>query len=396
MSLLRRAISNRDDQIAGDELRSGTISFQQLAMLMQQEAGGPSVTSIDQAMRDTATWACLHVKARGIASLPVDVVRYDGRRRIPVPSPEIVTNPGAVVPRHIWLYQLAMSMFSDSNVFGIVVDADDMGRPTKIILQDPEACRQRKVVDGVKQVTINGTVHRQHPWGDLWHMAGEVVMPGSPFGLSPITYGGRTTGTALAAEKFGGQFFSDGGHPTWLLSPESDPGEEGAKLIKAKFLAAINGNREPVVVPKNTGATQLSSSPGDSALMDLMRFEVEQTCRRHGVPPTMVYAAVSGQNVTYSNVTQADLHYLKHTLSWPIDLIEAEWSRLLPDDRFVKLRRDAILRGDPKARWEIHDLRLRNKTTTINDVRALEDEEPWGPTFDEPGIPTATDPEVTQ
>ena len=123
-----------------------------------------------------------------------------------------------------------------------------------------------------------------------------------------------------------------------------------------------------------------------------MRFEVEQACRFFGVPPSMAYAAVSGQSVTYANVSQADLQYLKHSLGiWLLD-IEDAWSSLLPVDQTVKFNVEGLLRMDAEGRWKIHDLRLSNKTTSVNRVLALEDEPPIDdPEFDKPGIPGSAD-----
>jgi len=55
----------------------------------------------------------------------------------------------------------------------------------------------------------------------------------------------------------------------------------------------------------------------------------------------------------------------------------------------IKLNRDAILEGDPELREKLLDLQLRNNTRTVNEVRALRDEDPFGPEYDEPGIPSA-------
>jgi HK97 family phage portal protein len=143
-----------------------------------------------------------------------------------------------------------------------------------------------------------------------------------------------------------------------------------------------------LVLPQGTTNENVQINPQDSQFIELMRYSVEQTCRRHGVPPSMVYAAVSGQSVTYANVTQADLAFLKHTLSYPIDLFEDALSALIPQPQIVKLNRDAILEGDPKQREKIFDVQLKNRTRTINEVRALRDEDPFGPEYDEPGIPS--------
>lgn len=107
----------------------------------------------------------------------------------------------------------------------------------------------------------------------------------------------------------------------------------------------------------------------------------------------MVYAATSGQNVTYANVTQADLAYLKH--SWRVTLCASRraLTRLVPRPQFVRFNRNAFLRSDPVTRSEVVDRRLRNETLTVNEARALEDEQPFaGPEFDERGYLAATRP----
>jgi len=320
--------------------------------------------------------------------LPVDQLRYERNRRIEVPKSPIIRRPSATLPTlRYWVYSAAWSMFADGNSFGIVSATDSLMRPSQIDLVAPEDVTERRVVDGIPQAKVKGYgVLKVFPFGELWHMPGEVVAPGSPFGLSPIGYGARVTGTALAAERFGGQFFTRGGHPTGILTV---PGQPSAEQSKQLLEWLVNKDkREPLVLPQGTTYENVQINPQDSQFIELMRYSVEQTCRRHGVPPSMVYAAVSGQSVTYSNVSQADLAFLKHTLSYPIDLIEDALSALIPQPQVVKFNRDAILEGDPEQRERILDVQLKNRTRTINEVRALRDEEPFGPEFDVPGVPS--------
>lgn len=370
------------------EERSGTFTVQQLGLLLGAYPGTLAVSSIDEALRDAATWACVSVKAKNIAALPVDVVRYDGNRRVPVTAPKVIDKPSDMVRRRVWTHQLAVSMFTDGNVFGQITQFDASQRPASIELIDPSTVSERKVIDGIKQVRVGGRIMREYPFGDLWHVAGEFVQAGSPFGLSPVFYGQKHVATALAAEAFGGKFFTEGGHPTALLKPSKDPGKDGATALKRAFTDATRGSREPAVLPQDILYEKIQIDPKDSQFIDLMGFEVLQACRRHGVPPSMVFAAVSGQNVTYANVTEADLMFLKHTLSYPIDLIEDALSDLQPPGLSVRLNRDAILRATPDARWDLHIKRLQHRTTTVNQVLALEDEAPVDdPAFDVPGIP---------
>ena len=127
------------------------------------------------------------------------------------------------------------------------------------------------------------------------------------------------------------------------------------------------GSREPAVFGKDITLEPWTANLSDSQFIELLQFEVQQACRVYGVPPSMVYAAISGQNVTYANISQADMQFLKYV--------------------------EALLRMDALARAELAASRLKSKTTTINDVRALEDEPPFpGDEYDQPGVPGGMEP----
>ena len=133
----------------------------------------------------------------------------------------------------------------------------------------------------------------------------------------------------------------------------------------------------------------MTNESDSGQFIELQRFAIEEACRFWRVPPSMVYAATSGQNVTYANVSQADLAYLKHSLEGHLVRVEQALSALLPAPQQVRFNRNAFLRSDPVTRSEVVDRRLANRTLTVNEARALEDEQPFGSEFDEPGIPEA-------
>ncbi len=378
---------------AKTDSRSYTLG--QLGMMLSATAskGAPSVGSLDEALRVDAFWAAIAIKSKGIATLPIDQLRVEPTVRVPVPLSPVIARPDPLVFRRVWVHQLASSMFTDGNAFGQVV-SESMGRPSVIRLLDPAHVTNRDVVDGRKVVDYDGRRLVEWPTGDLWHVPGEMVLAGSPFGLSVVEYASKVLGTSLAAQGFGGGFFRDGAIPPAILAPERDPGPEGAAVLKQRFMAAVGGNREPVVLPQSVKYERIQVDPEDSQFIELLRFNCEQVARFTGVPPSMIYTAVSGQSVTYANVTDADLQYLKHTLSYPIDLIEDALFELVPRPHIVRFNRDKILRADAKGRWEVHEMRLRNRASSVNEVRALEDEAPFDdPAFDEPGVPPMREPE---
>lgn len=348
-----------------------------------------SGVSTAEALRASAVWACVRVLAGSVSMLPLDVVRVSGKERLPVSAPPLISNPSAVVDRDVWLHQVVWSMMTDGNAWGLVGAVDGRGVPTAIETIDPAAVTGREFRAGVASALVDGERLDVFPNGDLWLVPGVMVPAGSPFGLSPVAHAATGVGATLSAERFGHQFFTGGGHPSTILYGEGDVSPEQAIAVKAAFQRATEG-REPAVLGAGWKHEAIQVDPTDSQFIDLLRFEVENICRFFGVPPSMAYGSVSGQSVTYANVSQADLHYLKHSLEVPLNRIENALSRMLPRPQVARFNRAALLRADTMTRYQAHEVALRNKWRTVNEVRALEDEAPFpDPAYDTPGTPTA-------
>ena len=378
------------------EARNGTVNLAQYAHLWANDlAYSPVTVSTSTALTNAACSACIDQLAASVSALPVGAHRKVGEERHPVtPTPAIVRRPSGLVATDAWLYQLMFSRLTDGNAFGEIVTYGSGSLPTSIELLDPETVIDRRIEDGVPTVLIGGERRALYPYGDVWHMPGPFLKPGTPFADSPVQRARATIGAAIAARDFGSRFFGEGGHPTALVTSDQMLTQEQAAGIKGVVQRALRpGSREPLVMGSGLSWQQIQVSPDDSQFIDLMQFTIQEACRFWRVPPSMIYAAVSGQSVTYANVSQADLAYLKHSLESHLVRIETAWTELLPRPQFVRFNRNAFLRSDPVTRSEVHDRRLRNKTLTVNEVRADEDELPFDdPTFDEPGIPGVDEP----
>jgi len=382
----------------GDEERDGSnLNLSRYASLWA-DSGPYSPVSVTTAtaLTNAASSACIDVLSKSVSMTPVDVLRGKGVDRLPVvPIPSLIESPSSLVEPDVWFDQLMVSRLTDGNVFGEITRYRGP-YPTAIDLYDPESVTNRRLVDGVPTVTIAGQDRQLYPYGDVWHMPGPFVKPGTPFGESPVQRARATIGAAVAARDFGSQFFGDGAHPSGILSSDVQQTAEQAQGAKDAFMRATKGRREPAALGSAWTWTPISVDPNDSQFLELMQFCVEEACRFWRVPPSMVYAATSGQNVIYANATQADLAYLKHSLEGHFVRTEKALTRLLPRPQFVRFNRNAFLRSDPVTRSAVVDTRLKNKTMTVNEARALEDEQPFGPEYDEPGIPGGAVPDPTQ
>lgn len=383
---------SRTPQPADTEARSGAYLGPYPWGVGPNTMAGAEVTP-ENALRAAAVAACVRVLTTTVAYLPVNAVRYVGGRHRPVePTPAIVARPSEIVRRRAFVAQVMRSMLTRGNAYAQVTAYDRLGRALAL-----ETIAPRRVswahVDGRLRPRIDSKPVDLYPLGPLVHVpASAFIPPGTPVADSPVELAREAIGTGLAAEEFGARYFGDGGHPRAVFRSKETLSEEQARTIKDRVRASWVG-REPAVVGSGLEVEFPKVDVTDGQFIELLRFEVEQACRYFGVPPTMVYAAVSGSSVTYSNVTDSDLQYLKHSVGiWLAD-VEDAWSELLPAGQVVRFNVDALLRLDAKARHELYGSRLSNRTMTVNEVRRLEDEAPFpGPEFDRPGIPTAAAP----
>lgn len=373
MSLFARRI--REDAAPVEERATVRIPSYVYSSGYEQASGVP--VTPDSAMRSSAVWACVRAVAGTGSMLPVDVVRYGtNKKRSPVnPTPQIVAAPSLMVPASGWRYQAISSWLTHGNFYARVLEtSSDFRHITRAEVLDPGSVMWMQ--DGnMLRPHIGGKPQDLWPFGDLWHVPAYLA-PGSPVGLSPIEYAAESIGVNLAARKFGAGFFGDGGHPSAILAPESDPGAEGARAIKDSWNRATKGNREPAVLPQSIKYLPIQVNPSDSQFLDTQRFSIEDICRFFGVPPEMVFAATSGQSVTYSNVEQRDLTFLKYGLDPWLTRIEEMLTNQIPRPQVVKINRAALLRTDTMTRYQAHALALTNGFRSINEVRELEDEEP--------------------
>lgn len=334
------------------------------------EAGS---SSINTAMRASVVYRCVTLVSGTIATFPIHAKR--GRVTLD-PGPQIIRRPSPTVRRSVWVEQAVASMLLRGGAYGLVDDAS-MGRtgyPGQVDLIHPDRVNWT-AKDGW---LLDNKPVDEYPLGPLWQVPLHVIA-GSPKGLNPLEYARKTIYAKLVAQEFGANFFSGGGHPTGILSPASDPGEEGAKRLKEKFIAATQ-TREPAVLPQSVTYTQLQISPDDSQFIEAMRFSDEELARFFGVSSAMADIVVSGTSLTYSNITDRREDFKQFTLLLPMFRLEEAMTELVPEIVDVKFNPAGLLKGSVKERYETYKAaaEINNLTgDTFMSVSEMRDFEDW-------------------
>lgn len=347
--------------------------------------GETSLQSV--AVRTTADLIC------SLASeLPLHVYSGDAPDRTRRPTPGNLEDPGGDgMGREDWIYRLLLSWLLRGNGFGMEQTFDRRGRALTVDLLHPDHVNV-SVHNGRPVWAINGKVLEGADEAKLRHWRVNPV-PGQVKGLSIIGMHAQTIGVSLSSGRFGAQWFRDGAHPSGLLqNSEVALTPEQAKSAKEKFVAALSGNRDPLVLGKGWDFQAIQVSPEESQFLETQGFTEAQCARMFGpgFAEILGYAS-NGGTLTYTNVVDRRQDLLVLSMNKWLRRIERVLSTLVPPREYVMLNRDALLESTTIQRYQAHASALQHQWRTINEVRRLENlpPVPWG---DEPLVGATASP----
>jgi HK97 family phage portal protein len=349
------------------------------------------VGSPDLASRHSAAWSCRDLIASMMGMLQPWAFRLPGMG-VPTPTPgpamglaasgtpvkvtnqpAILNEPGADMDIGDWLYAGTYAL-TQGNVYGSIVDRNRLGYPSQIELQDNARVQVRRLADGSKEIKFGGVVQNSE---SVWHKS-VFRPPGAITGLSVLQAAHRSMTLGVNAQEFGNSFFEEGAHPSALLTNDSqDEFTQGdAQTVKQKFMAAVHGSREPVVMTGGWKYQQVQVNPTDSQFINTQGISDLQVCRYFRVWPEMVAVPITGSSITYANVEQRALDFLTYTMQRWITWWERKLGQLLPAGQYVKFDLSPLLRTDIMTRWIVNHAMIGSRTVTQDEVRAGEDMAP--------------------
>lgn len=329
------------------------------------------------ALRVPAVWSCTHLLADAMTILKPRVYRQVGNELVELPPPPIMTNPSADTTIDEYVFMDMISRQLRGNTFGKILDFDQGGYPAQIELQHPDLVGVRRNQNGVMEIRFKGVLQKPE---EVWHKRA-FPMPGAKLGLSPITMMAQTIQGPAFAERFGVQWFQDGAHPSGILTNPSvkDTDPAGARKVKERFMAALHGTREPVVMTGGWEYKSIQVAAAESQFLEAQKWGVSQICRIFRVPPEMIGGAADGTSLTYANVEDRSLAFLVYSLQPWITRFEASYSSLLPRGQVVKFDTSELLRTDIITRFLSYHMGIAGRFITPEEARRGEGLPPLTP-----------------
>lgn len=351
----------------GENSSQDGLGFTELAALLgagTASASGESVTQ-DSALRVSAVYGCVSLIAGAIASLPVGI--YE---RGPT-GPDKADHPYWYMFNEqasenwtsyaAWEYLISSKLFYGDGFARLIRPSPASSRvigwePLHPLSVQPFKHKGRVLY----RVATPGEAVQTLDSSDILHLP-SLGFDGltSP---SPITYAAREAiGTAIAAQKYSGRFFSGGAQFDYALKTASKLKRDQLDALKASLLARLqNGGRGPLILDGGLEPAQLSVNSRDAEILATRLFTVEEICRVFGVPPHMV--GHTDKTTSWgSGIESQGIGFVRYTLQRHLTPIAQELNRKLWPMReryFVEHIVAALERADLKTRFEAYRIAL--------------------------------------
>jgi HK97 family phage portal protein len=365
--------------------RNRALSFPSAGSMVAERTGRRLIrktVSRNEAMHHSAVWACLRLRADLISTMPLDVYRRINGVQVEQAKPPVLIVPGGKRVDWIeWCYSTQLDLDSVGNTVGIITARDGLGLPAVIELADIDEVTFVGKGSKLTKIRVGKDVYDPE---QIWHEK-QFTKAGCPIGLSPIAHAAMSIRGYLSAQEFAAEWFDNstvpGGH---LKNTAKTLNRKQALKAKASFKAAVSSG-DVWVSGNDWEYNMLAAKASESAFLEEKQFSVADVCRFLGVPADMIDATTGGSSITYANITQRNLQLLIMNLGPALTRRESAISRgLLPQPRYVKFNRGALLEMDLKSRYEAHGLAIEKRFLAPSEVREHEN------------LPPFTDEQITE
>jgi hypothetical protein len=326
-----------------------------------------SGVTTNDALSLASVYRSVSIIATAMKQLGIHVYRDDAEV---TPTPLVIRQPDIKVTREVWMEQTINSLALAGNAYWLI-GRNGRGETINLEVLNP--------FDMMIQTDDYGTalyyVYRgitRYELRDIQQLA-MMRVPGNVYGLGPIQAAQKELLNARDTRDYASVWFTDSGIPNGVLKSDQMLSPDQASAAKDAWNLTAGAKNGVAVLGNGLTYQPMYLNPRDAMFLEAQAFNVQQIARLFGVPANMLLASVDGNSMTYSNMEQEQMGFVRYTLSQYIVEIESALSHLMTRGTMVKINVDSLLRSDTLTRYQAHQIAIASGWMTIDEVRAIED-----------------------
>lgn len=346
-------------------------------------ASGEKVT-VDSSLQVPTVYACVNILANSVAKLPFQTFRKTskGRERdnghkvakLLEERPNPYQNP----------FKFKHLIETHRNTWGnayINIEWGLDGRPRALWLLNPSVTEPKIDVNTNKLwyvTTLPDGKQVRLPDSDVIHLSSLSVdgLKGKP----PIQIARESIGSSSAAQKFKGKFFANGTAAAGILKVPTQLKKEAKDKVREEWeslYTGINNAQRVAILDAGLEFQSIGMPLKDAQFIEGMKFDKAEIATIFNIPLHMVNEL---DRATHSNIEQQALDFIQNTLSPILIQWEQEFAYKCFSEKelkryYLKFNLTSLLRGDSQARAEFYKKMIEMGAMSINEVRALEEQD---------------------
>lgn len=325
--------------------------------------------SLVRGLQVAAVVACVGLRSGAIAQCPLDgYERRGGVAQLVDPQPAIYEDPGGPVVEPVWKIQMSISRDIWGWALGRITAFDAAMYPTRVDWIDPTMVHPRSLPGNEIQWRVAGQVVDSSMYV---HVPSRWVLPGQPWGISPLEYSGLVD-MARTAQNFGRDWFRNGAVPSAIVYSDDPKLTQQQATNMVDRLMERWRYRRPGVLSKLFKYEKVAVAPNESQFIETCTKIAADIASSYNLPPVRIGAAIAGQNVTYQNIGDNQQQVLVDSVNPDLRVIEKALDRHTRPGIFCRFDTEAFLRADIKTRYEVGEIGVRARLVRPNEWRSKE------------------------
>ena len=350
---------------------------------MNYKVNSGAQVSEETAMRVGAVYACVHVLAWTLASLPWPIyerLKPRGKQRAvnhPL-YPVLYDEPNDEQSSFTFRSTMMAHALLWGNCYA-EIEFDRKGNPVALWPLPAWRTKPLRTVKGelFYRVTMpDGNIQNLPPY-QIWHVA--ALSTDGIKGLSVISQAREAIGLGIATEEFGARFFGQGTNVGGVAEHPGKLSTNAYNNLKADLeekYAGLGRSNRLLLLEEGMKYQKIGVPPNDAQFLETRNFQLEEICRWFGVQPHLVGDL---QRATNNNIEHQGLEFVIYTMHPWFANWEQETNRKLfgiGSQYFTEFLTDSLVRGDMLARYQAYAIARNNGWFSANDVRELENQNP--------------------
>lgn len=326
-----------------------------------------SGVTTNDALSLASVYRSVSIIATAMKQLGIHVYRDDAEV---TPTPLVIRQPDIKVTREVWMEQTINSMALAGNAYWLI-GRNGRGETINLEVLNPfDLMIQTDDYGNALYYFYRGTI--KYELNEVQHLS-MMRVPGNVYGLGPIQAAQKELLNARDTRDYASVWFTDSGIPNGVLKSDQMLSPDQAAAAKDAWNLTAGAKNGVAVLGNGLNYQPMYLNPRDSMFIESQAWNVQQVARLFGVPANMLLASVDGNSMTYTNMEQEQMAFVRYTLSQYIVEIESALSHLTTRGTMVKINVDSLLRSDTLTRYQAHKLAIESGWMTVDEVRAIED-----------------------